>query len=215
LKFLRFLPDKERLRVIALLAILYAYASFAYSFIGFIHMQPGIHYHEYIPSKLAVEVLGHFFFGFVAALPLLDLSLAFLTGALAVLIDTDHLLGAWGFSVSGRPDHSFFYAMVSTVILVVISRKVGMRSPTLAKIAFVGTITLFSHIAYDIFAGTGSDFPLFIPFNFANTLLLGIDWVVFEIAAVFVAALGWFVSRRIKKIGVAIEKSKPSDISSC
>jgi membrane-bound metal-dependent hydrolase YbcI (DUF457 family) len=193
----RVFGDKEQLRRIIVIAIFYSYLSFAYSFIGFLHMQPSDHYHEYSLSKLAIEVFGHFAFGGAAAIPLLDLDLILLTGSLAILIDADHILGAWDFNVSGRPDHSFLYAIVSTIVLVFLAKKLGTRPEKVAKIAFIGTVTLFAHIAYDLFAGSGSSFQLLIPFSFQSFTLQYIDWVPFEGLALVIAGLGYVVSRRI------------------
>lgn len=98
----RYLPSFKKL---SLIAIFYAVLSFAYSTIGFLHPQIAPHYHEYIGLRLVTEILGHFSFGFIAAIPLLDLQMALLTGTGAVLIDSDHFLSALNFDVSGRPDH--------------------------------------------------------------------------------------------------------------
>src|ERR1700731_1326640 len=106
--------SKKKFVLVLTIALFYTGLSLIYSLVGFLYYQPGSHYHEYQLGKLAIEIGGHYLFGFLAALPLLDLDLALLTGGLAILIDVDHVLSALGFNVSGRPDHSILFLIVST-----------------------------------------------------------------------------------------------------
>ncbi|MGI0080635.1 MAG: hypothetical protein ACRECH_13550 [Nitrososphaerales archaeon] len=183
-------------RKIILLALFYAALSFAYSLIGLAHPVVAGQANEYTPSKLLVEVAGHFVFGFVASLPLLDIQLCVLTGALAVLIDSDHLLEALNLSVSGRPDHSILYALVSLVALVYVGNKMGLDESTLTKLSFIAPITLLSHVSYDIFARTGPSFPLWVPFDFGEIFLPYYFWYVLEASAILMAVGAYFVARR-------------------
>ncbi len=190
-----FLKD-GRLRKIVLLALFYAALSFAYSLIGFVHPVSVTQGNEYSAPRLLVEVTGHFVFGFLASLPLLDFQLSLLTGALAVLIDSDHILATLNFSVSGRPDHSILYAVVSLVVLLYLGRKLGLDESTLTKIAFIAPIALLSHISYDIFARTGPSFPLLVPFDFGEIYLPFYFWYILEASAVLIAIAAYFAARR-------------------
>jgi hypothetical protein len=193
-QLLDFLDDK-RIRKIIALALFYAGLSLAYSLMGFI--QPSASGPaEYTPSRLLVEISGHFIFGLLASLPLLDLQLSLLTGALAVLIDSDHILATLGFAVTGRPDHSILYAIVSLVALVYVAKKLGLDNSTLIKIAFIAPITLLAHISYDVFAGPGPGFPLLVPFDFSVYLLPYYFSYVLEIAASLLSIVAYFVSRK-------------------
>lgn len=189
-------------RKIVFLAILYALLSFAYSAIGFLHPQVPPHYHEYAGFRLLTEIVGHFSFGFVAAVPLFDLRLALLTGAGAVLIDSDHLLSDLNFNVGGRPDHSLLFIVVSTTIMLLAASRYGtFRKDFLAKFAFVASIVLFSHISYDIFAGGGSSFQLLIPFSFEEFTFPFQDWIVFEAIAIVISSCGYLYSRQLRERG--------------
>jgi hypothetical protein len=185
----------KRIRKIIILALFYAGLSLAYSLMGFIQPTP-VEPAEYSPSRLIVEISGHFIFGLLASLPLLDLQLNLLTGALAVLIDSDHSLATLGFPVTGRPDHSILYAIVSLVALVYVAKKMGFDNSTLIKIAFIAPITLLAHISYDVFVGPGPGFPLLVPFDFSVYTLPSYFSYVLEIAAFLLSIVAYFVSRK-------------------
>lgn len=185
----------RKLRKIAILAIFYAALSFAYSFIGFIHPEPSPAF-EFGTSRLLIEILGHFVFGFVAAIPLLDFELSALTGALAVLIDSDHILSTLNLPVSGRPDHSILYALVSLIALVYIGTRLGLDLSTITKLAFIAPITVLSHVSYDVFAGTGASFPLFVPFDFGGITLPDYSWLILEGAATILSIVAYYVARK-------------------
>ena len=193
--FLIFESRKKFLLILAVAAF-YTGLSLAYSLVGFLYFQPGSHYHEYLFGKLAIEIGGHYLFGFLAALPLLDLDLALLTGALAVLIDIDHLFSALGYNVSGRPDHSILFLIVSTAFILYVAVRMGVSSKLLTKLAFVPAITLFAHLSYDVFAQSGSTFQLFIPFSYEEVLVPDYSWIIFEAAAILTALFALFLSSR-------------------
>ncbi|MHB8567156.1 MAG: hypothetical protein ACYC7D_11560 [Nitrososphaerales archaeon] len=191
----KLLRDRQFWLVVAI-AIFYAGLSFAYSFIGFLHYEPGSHFHEYSGTRLVIEVGGHLLFGFVAALPFMDLRLSLLTSGLAILIDIDHLLSALNFDVSGRPDHSIMYAIVSTLFIIYVGTKLGLSRDFRIKLAFVGAVTLLAHISYDIFASHGSSFQIFIPFSFESVTFGFGAWIYFEVAGAVLAFLGLFAARK-------------------
>lgn len=180
------------------LTVFYAALAFAYSSIGFLHPQVAPHYNEYNGLRLVTEIAGHFSFGIIAAIPLLDIQLALLTGTWAVLIDSDHMLSSLGFNISGRPDHSFLFILVSAVFLFLIAKRYGgFTISFLTKFAYLAPIVLFSHIAFDIFAG-GPQFQLLIPFSFQSFTLPYHDWMLFEAIALVLSCLGYFSSLRWK-----------------
>ncbi|MHB1908606.1 MAG: hypothetical protein ACYCQJ_07005 [Nitrososphaerales archaeon] len=189
----KYLPN---LRKAILLALFYAGLAFAYSFIGFLHPEVSSHYHEYIAQKLFIEIVGHFSFGFIASIPFFDIEVSLLTGSAAVLIDTDHILSALDFNVTGRPDHSFLFFLVSATALIYVAQRMGLPKSFITKLAFVAPVVLFSHISYDIFSGTGSTFQLFIPFSFQTFDLPYYFWIVFEIIALGLSTTQFIYSRR-------------------
>ena len=177
------------------IALFYTVLSFSYSFVGFLHYQPGSHFHEYAFAKLAIEIGGHFIFGFAAAIPLLDFGVAILAGSLAVLLDSDHILSALNFPVSGRPDHSLLFMLVSTLLILYLGSRMRLSRNLILKLVFVGPVTLLAHISYDVFAASGSTFQLLIPFDFAQIYLPYYAWAVFEAAALLLSFLGLYLSR--------------------
>jgi len=182
------------------LALAFTAVAFLFSLIGFVHPEPAIHYHEYSFPALAQEVLGHFSFGFLAAVPFLDFGLGLMVGSTAVFIDVDHLLAALGFAVSSRPDHSIVYAVVASISLVLIAGRVHLPKVRAKKAASAGFIVVLSHIAYDIFSATyvqpstANSFPLFIPFSFQTVGFTGWYWLVFESTAVAVSVVVYFTA---------------------
>jgi hypothetical protein len=199
----RYLPH---LKKIVLLALFFAGFAFLYSSIGFLHPEVS-HFHEYTTSKLAIEIGGHFLFGFVAAIPFFDLEISLLTGAAAVFIDTDHILSAIGFNVSGRPDHSFLFVFVSAIILFyIVQRQADFSKSFLIKFILFAPVVVFSHIAYDIFAvplGSSSTFQLFIPFSYAYVTLQYNYWILFEALALALSFSGYVLAIRFSRNGNA------------
>jgi hypothetical protein len=186
------------LRKIILLAIFYAALAFLYSSIGFLHPEVS-HFHEYTGPKLFIEILGHFSFGFIASIPFWDLEISLLTGVAAVFIDTDHILSALGLNVSGRPDHSFLFVIVSAIILSYVVMRSNFPNSFLAKFVFFAPVVVFSHIAYDIFAvplGSSSTFQLFIPFSFTEVSFPYDYWILFEALALVLSFAGYLFARR-------------------
>ena len=190
--------SRKKFVLILTIALFYTGLSLLYSLVGFLYYQPGSHYHEYQLGKLAIEIGGHYLFGFLAALPLLDLDLALLTGALAILIDVDHILSALGFNVSGRPDHSIVFLIVSTAFIGYVSVRMHVSSKLLTKLTFVGVIALLAHLSYDVFAQSGSTFQLFIPFSFQEIAVPDYSWIILEAAAIITSLVALYLSSRIR-----------------
>jgi membrane-bound metal-dependent hydrolase YbcI (DUF457 family) len=188
--------SRKKFVLVLTIAVFYTGLSLFYSLVGFLYYQPGSHYHEYQLGKLAIEIGGHYLFGFLAALLLLDLDLALLTGGLAILIDVDHVLSALGFNVSGRPDHSILFLIVSTAFIAYISVRKGVSQKLFTKLAFVGAIALFAHLAYDIFAQSGTTFQLFIPFSYQEVAVPDYSWILFEAGAILIAGFASYLTGR-------------------
>ena len=178
-----------------LIAIFYAALSFLYSFVGFLHYEPGSHYHEYALDKLIVEIGGHFVFGFIAAAPMMDVGISLLTGSLAVLIDADHLLSALNFYVCIRPDHSILFAMFAAVLMFYVGRNLKFSKDLFAKFMFVAPVSMFAHISYDILVSPGTTFQFLIPLSFQQFEPPHFTWTLFEAAALMLSLVGLYVSK--------------------
>jgi len=184
------------------LVLSYLAIVFGFSFIGFVAQQPTVHFHEYSLPDAIVEVGGHFAFGTLVGLPFRQSKAALATGAFAVAIDADHILGALNLNVSSRPDHSPAFALGGMLLLWILVRRyprLSIRGGALATASLV-PISVLSHYSYDILAagplfhGLGSSFPVFVPFSFALVPFPTWSWVLFEAAGFSLALL---VSRLI------------------
>ncbi len=188
------LTKKTNLKFVVAISLFYFVLSFAYSFIGFLARTPGNQYYEYSPTRLLVEIGGHLLFGFLAAIPFLDVEIILLTAAFSIVIDADHILSALKLDVAGRPDHSILFAIVATLLLIYTSRKARLDEGRRLKLAFVVAVSMLAHFAYDVFAGNGSVFQFLIPFNFKEFEIAYGGWLNFELAGFFVALLATFLA---------------------
>jgi len=160
---------------IAFLASAYLALAFAFSFVGFVAQQPTVHFHEYSFPQAVEEVGGHFLFGAAAAAPFLSLPKSVLSGALAIAIDADHILGSLNLSVSSRPDHSLSFAVFATLLMWAIASRLDRNDSVGSPlgVAVLVPVSMLSHVSYDIFAAylvfsnVGSSFPMFAPLSFS------------------------------------------------
>ncbi|MFI5421383.1 MAG: hypothetical protein ACHQ1H_10495 [Nitrososphaerales archaeon] len=173
-------------------AAIYLATAFLFSFLSFLHMQPPVVIAEYARPALIFEIGGHIVFGLLAAIPFLDLELIILTGLLCILIDIDHFQIALGFQLSGNPDHSIFFALVSALVLASVS-------PPRLKIELfaAGFVVLFAHVAFDVFAGWNL-FQLLIPLNFKVFTLPKTSWFTLELGAITIAIAATLLTRRLR-----------------
>ncbi len=138
-----------------------------------------------IVSNPSLEhIFGHIFFGMIAGAISLSLRYVFLSGALALLLDADHLLQFLDVEMISRIVHSLPFAIIIAVIMLYVFGKKDYR---LAAISFSAII---SHIAFDIwlggqiYPGSTSGFPLFSPFTVEIIKFQGLDWLYLEILAI-------------------------------
>ncbi len=132
------------------------------------------------------EIGGHFIWGAVAALVTLRLRYILLGGLFAVLIDSDHLIGLLHTEGIPRMGHSITFAIIATIVLMLVFSKKDYRLGTI-----VGTSVL-THISYDIFDGSYG-FPILTPFMDKIIQFPKIDWMVFEIAAIAIIGVSSFI----------------------
>jgi len=106
-----------QLPVIILISILFGALGFSYSFLGLLDHNQVIRPLEVFHILTVQEIGGHFVFGFLVGLPSKNLSVALLTGLMALTIDADHFLNIAGFHIQGRIDHSIPFAISSAIII--------------------------------------------------------------------------------------------------
>ena len=143
------------------------------------------------------HIFGHVFFGMIAGAISLSLRYVFLSGALALLLDADHLLQFFDVEMVSRMIHSLPFAIIIGVIMLYVFRKKDYR---LAAISFSAII---SHIAFDvwftgqIFPGSAGMFPFFSPFTVEIIEFQGLDWLYLEILAIAIVGIIAILDRKI------------------
>ena len=139
------------------------------------------------------EIIGHFAWGAVAAIVTLRVRYILLGGFLAVLIDSDHLIGLLHVEGIPRMGHSITFAIVAMIVLMLVFRR---NDYLLGAIA--GT-SILTHISYDIFS-TEYGFPIFTPFVNKIILFPRADWILFEIVAIAIIGIVSFLSTRKESV---------------
>jgi len=178
---------------------IFSILSFGFSLTGFTFTDDS----SIIGSPLIVSnpslehIFGHVFFGMIAGAISLSLRYIFLSGALALLVDADHLLQFFDVEMISRFVHSFPFAIIIAVIMLYVFGKKDYR---LAAISFSAII---SHIAFDtwlvgqIHPGSTGGFPLFSPLTLEIFQLQGLDWLYLEILAVVIIGIIAVLDRKI------------------
>jgi hypothetical protein len=172
-----------------LLSLLFGVVSLAWSLLGLLFPVPGFYRGVFSPALLA-EVGGHFLFGLVAGAATGRLVPALLTGLEAVLIDSDHLVAAAGFSIDARLSHSLLFALLSSFLIAWAGRRAFSLSSYGIMAVTLGSF--LTHLAFDTAAGDGS-FPLFFPLSIGSYDLPYVTWPILEVGAVCLC----LVARRI------------------
>ena len=143
------------------------------------------------------HVFGHILFGMIAGVVSLSLKYIFLSGALALLVDADHLLQFFNVEMVSRMVHSLPFAIIIAVIMLYVFGKKDYR---LAAISFSAII---SHIAFDIwlggqiYPGSTTGFPLLSPFTVEIFRFQGLDWLYLEILAIVIVGIIAILDRKI------------------
>jgi hypothetical protein len=112
-----------QLLIIILVSLIFGALGFLYSFVGFLDQTPIISLEPFRGLTIE-EIGGHFLFGFIVGIAFKNLKISILTGLMAVTIDADHLLSASGFDIQGRIDHSIPFAILSSILMGLITSKI-------------------------------------------------------------------------------------------
>ena len=179
--------------------VIFSILSFCFSLTGFLFPDDSyiIGSPFIVSSPTPEHILGHVLFGMIAGAISLSLRYVFLSGALALLLDADHLLQFFDVEMIARMVHSLPFAIIIAVIMLYIFGKKDYR---LAAISFSAII---SHIAYDIlyvgqiYPGSTSGFPLLSPFTVEIFRFQGLDWLYLEILAIVIVGIIAILSRKI------------------
>ena len=191
----------EQIKFFIKSCVIFSILSFGFSLTGLLF--PDDPSSSVIGSPLIVSnpslehIFGHIFFGMIAGAISLSLRYVFLGGALALLLDADHLLQFLDVEMISRMIHSFPLAIIIAVIMLYVFGKKDYR---LAAISFSAII---SHIAFDtwlagqIHPGSTSGFPLLSPFTVEIFRFQGLDWLYLEILAIAVVGIIAILDRKI------------------
>jgi len=150
-----------------------------------------------VSSPTLEHIFGHVAFGIIAGAVSLSLRYVFLSGALALLVDADHLLQFLDVEMISRMVHSLPFAIIIAVIMLYVFGKKDYR---LAAISFSAII---SHIAFDVWLvgqlhpGSSGGFPLFSPFTIEIIKFQGLDWLYLEILAIVIIGIIAVLDRKI------------------
>jgi len=189
----------EQIKFFVKSCVIFSVLSFGFSLTGFLFPDDSyIIGNPLIVSSPTLEhIFGHVAFGIIAGAISLSLRYVFLSGALALLVDADHLLQFLDVEMISRMVHSLPFAIIIAVIMLYVFGKKDYR---LAAISFSAII---SHIAFDtwfagqIHPGSTSGFPLFSPITLEIFQLQGLDWLYLEILAVVIVGIVAILSRKI------------------
>ena len=189
----------EQIKFFIKACVVFSILSFGFSLTGFLFPDDSyIIGNPLIVSSPTLEhIFGHIAFGIIAGAISLSLRYVFLSGALALLVDADHLLQFLDLEMISRMVHSLPFAIIIAVIMLYVFGKKDYR---LAAISFSAII---SHIAFDtwlagqIYPGSTSGFPLLSPFTVEIIKFQGLDWLYLEILAIAIVGIIAVLDRKI------------------
>ena len=189
----------EQIKFFIKSCVIFSVLSFGFSLTGFLFPDDSyiIGNPLVVSSPTLEHIFGHVAFGIIAGAISLSLRYVFLSGALALLVDADHLLQFLDVEMISRMVHSLPFAIIIAVIMLYVFGKKDYR---LAAISFSAII---SHIAFDtwlagqVHPDSTSGFPLFSPLTLEIFQLRGLDWLYLEILAVVIIGIIAVLNRKI------------------
>jgi len=189
----------EQIKFFVKSCVIFSVLSFGFSLTGFLFPDDSylIGSPLIVSSPTLEHIFGHLAFGIIAGAISLSLRYVFLSGALALLVDADHLLQFLDVEMISRFVHSFPFAIIIAVIMLY---AFGKKDYRLAAISFSAII---SHIAFDtwlagqIHPGSTGGFPLFSPLTLEIIKFQGLDWLYLEILAVVIIGIIAVLDRKI------------------
>jgi len=189
----------EQIKFFIKSCVIFSILSFGFSLTGLLFTDDSyIIGNPLVVSTPTLEhIFGHLAFGVIAGAVSLSLRYVFLSGALALLVDADHLLQFLDVEMISRMVHSLPFAIIIAVIMLYVFGKKDYR---LAAISFSAII---SHIAFDtwlvgqLYPGSSGGFPLFSPFTLEIIKFQGLDWLYLEILAIVIIGIIAMLDRKI------------------
>jgi len=147
------------------------------------------------------HILGHIVWGLAAGLVSLKFKYFVIAGLFPIILDSDHILQIFDIEVLPRMAHSILFGAFVATIITVVFRKIDVL------LIMISCSAVFTHISYDIFRMSTWGFPIFAPINNNLTLFNHHDWIIFEIIAISLVAIGTLITQRQKINNMILNKS--------
>ena len=189
----------EQIKFFVKSCVIFSVLSFGFSLTGFLFPDDSyIIGNPLIVSSPTLEhIFGHVAFGIIAGAISLSLRYVFLSGALALLVDADHLLQFLDVEMISRMVHSLPFAIIIAVIMLYVFGKKDYRLAAISFSAIVSHIAFDTWLAGQIHHGSTSGFPLFSPFTLEIIKFQGLDWLYLEILAIVIIGIIAILDRKI------------------
>ena len=189
----------EQIKFFIKACVVFSILSFGFSLTGFLFPDDSyvIGNPLIVSSPTLEHIFGHIAFGVIAGAISLSLRYVFLSGALALLVDADHLLQFLDVEMISRMIHSFPLAIIIAVIMLYVFGKKDYRLAAISFSAFISHIAFDTWLAGQIYPGSTSGFPLLSPFTVEIFRFQGLDWLYLEILAIAVVGIIAILDRKI------------------
>ena len=189
----------EQIKFFVKSCVIFSVLSFGFSLTGFLFPDDSyiIGSPLIVSSPTLEHIFGHVAFGIIAGAISLSLRYVFLSGALALLVDADHLLQFLDVEMISRMVHSLPFAIIIAVIMLYVFGKKDYRLAAISFSAIVSHIAFDTWLAGQIHPGSTSGFPLFSPLTIEIFQLQGLDWLYLEILAVVIVGIIAVLDRKI------------------
>jgi len=115
-----------------------------------------------------------------------------LAGALAIIIDLDHLIQFFNVEGLVRMGHSIPFGVAAAITLMLLF---GKKNYLLGTIAFSA---MLAHISFDTLSGTGN-FPLFAPLSDHIITFPNSFWFIFQLVGFTIVISAMVLSKSINK----------------
>jgi len=146
------------------------------------------------------HVLGHIAWGLAAGLVSLKFKYFVIAGLFPIILDSDHILSIFDIEILPRMAHSLLFGALAATVMTAVFRRTDVL---LIMISFSA---VFTHMSFDIFRGNSFGFPLFTPFSNNVFVFNNHDWIVFEIIAISIVAIGTLITQRQKINNMILNK---------
>jgi len=148
------------------------------------------------------HILGHLVWGLAAGLVSFKFKYFVIAGLFPIILDADHISTILGMEHLSRMAHSLLFGVLAATTMIAVFRRIDVL------LIMISVSAIFSHISFDIFRADTSSFPLFTPFNNNLVVFNHHEWIVFEIIAISLVAIGTLLSQRQKINNMILNKDK-------